>query len=130
MFTFGGKIIHVDPQSELADYAQLPKADILLLTHDHRDHLDLKALNPIRTEKTIVVLTETCAKQVEDGIVLGNGDVKTIENLKIDAVPAYNIVHKRDTGQPFHPKASGMDMSSLLAIREFTLQAIRKTFQR
>jgi len=36
-----------------------------------------------------------------------NGDVKTVEGLKIEAVPAYNIVHKRDTGQPFHPKGVG-----------------------
>ena len=107
MFTFGGKIIHVDPYSELADYAQLPKADLILLTHEHRDHLDLKALAPIRTSKTVLVLTETCAKQVEGGIVMKNGDVKTIEGLRIEAVPAYNIVHKRDTGQPFHPKGVG-----------------------
>jgi L-ascorbate metabolism protein UlaG (beta-lactamase superfamily) len=36
-----------------------------------------------------------------------NGDVKTVEGLKIEAMPAYNIVHKRDTGQPFHPKGVG-----------------------
>jgi L-ascorbate metabolism protein UlaG (beta-lactamase superfamily) len=38
---------------------------------------------------------------------MNNGDVKTVEGLKIEAVPAYNIVHKRDTGQPFHPKGIG-----------------------
>ena len=107
MFTFGGKVIHVDPYSELADYTQLPKADVILLTHEHRDHLDLEALNAVRTEKTVVVLTETCAKQVPGGILMMNGDVKTVEGLKIEAVPAYNIVHKRDTGQPFHPKGVG-----------------------
>jgi L-ascorbate metabolism protein UlaG (beta-lactamase superfamily) len=36
-----------------------------------------------------------------------NGDVKTIEGLAIKAVPAYNLVHKRDTGQPYHPKGDG-----------------------
>jgi len=107
IFTFGGKIIHVDPFSEMADYTKLPKADIILLTHEHRDHLDLKALNPVRTEKTLVVLTQTCAKQVEGRIVMNHGDVKFIEGLKIEAVPAYNIIHKRDTGQPFHPKGIG-----------------------
>jgi L-ascorbate metabolism protein UlaG (beta-lactamase superfamily) len=104
IFTFGGRIIHVDPIGQLADYTKLPKADIILLTHDHVDHLDLKALASVRTEKTLVVLTQACAKQVEGGIVMNNGDVKSIGDLKIEAVPAYNIVHKRDNGQPFHPK--------------------------
>jgi L-ascorbate metabolism protein UlaG (beta-lactamase superfamily) len=61
----------------------------------------------VRTEKTVVVLTETCAKQLQGGIVMMNGDVKTVGGLKIEAVPAYNIVHKRDTGQPFHPRGVG-----------------------
>ena len=107
MFTFGGKIIHVDPFGQMADYTKLPKADIVLLTHEHRDHLDPKALGILRTEKTVVVLTQTCAKQIEGGIVMNNGDVKTIEGLKIEAIPAYNIVHKSDNGQPFHPKGIG-----------------------
>ncbi len=107
IFNFGGKVIHVDPYSTLADYNILPKADLILVTHEHRDHLDLKALNMVRTEKTGVVLTETCAKQLQGGIVMMNGDVKTVEGFKIEAVPAYNIVHKRDNGQPFHPKGVG-----------------------
>jgi L-ascorbate metabolism protein UlaG (beta-lactamase superfamily) len=107
MFDFGGKVIHVDPYGDVADYNSLPKAHLILLTHEHRDHLDLKALNAVRTEKTAVVLTEACAKQVQGGVVMMNGDVKTVEGLKIEAVPAYNLVHKRDTGQPFHPKGAG-----------------------
>ena len=106
IFTFAGKTIHVDPFSKVADYTKLPKANIILLTHDHLDHLDLKALNPVRTEKTSVVLTQGCAKQVEGGIVMNNGDTKIIDAFKIEAVPAYNIIHKRD-GQPFHPKGIG-----------------------
>ena len=106
-FAFGGKVIHVDPFSAVADYSTLPKADIILLAHEHMDHLDLKALNPVRIDKTIVVLPQVCAKQVEGGLVMKNGDVKTVGGLKIEAVPAYNIVHKRDTGQPFHPKDVG-----------------------
>jgi L-ascorbate metabolism protein UlaG (beta-lactamase superfamily) len=107
MFNFGGKVIHVDPYGNLADYDTLSKADLILLTHDHQDHLDLKALNSIRTGKTVVVLTEACGKQVRGGIVMTNGEVNTWEGLKVEAVPAYNIVHKRDTGQPFHPKGVG-----------------------
>ena len=106
-FTFGGKVIHVDPWTKLADYTKLAKADVILLTHDHRDHLDPKALDSVRTEKTTVVLTETCASKVTGGIIMNNGDVKTVEGLKIEAVPAYNIVHMRSKGKPFHPKGIG-----------------------
>ena len=107
MFTFGGKVIHVDPWSNMADYTKLPKANTILLTHDHGDHLDLKAPDTLRTEKTTVVLTETCAKRVKGSVVMSNGDVKTIQGLKIEAVPAYNIVHMRSQGNPFHPKDIG-----------------------
>jgi L-ascorbate metabolism protein UlaG (beta-lactamase superfamily) len=107
VLSFGGKIIHVDPYSSVADYTKQPKADLILITHEHQDHLDAKALGPIRTAKTIIVANPASAKQVEGAIVMNNGDVRTIEGLKIEAVPAYNIVHKRDTGQPFHPKGNG-----------------------
>ncbi|UCH24047.1 MAG: MBL fold metallo-hydrolase [Deltaproteobacteria bacterium] len=107
MFTFDKKIIHVDPFTQLADYTKLPKADMIVLTHHHRDHLDQNALGLLRTAKTLVVLTETCAKQVRGGLVMHNGDVKTVGGLRIEAVPAYNIVHMRSQGVPFHPKGVG-----------------------
>ncbi|MFH1241496.1 MAG: MBL fold metallo-hydrolase [Pseudomonadota bacterium] len=107
MFSFGGKVIHIDPWSRLADYSKMPKADIILITHEHQDHLDLKALGSIRTEKSLVVLPQNCLSRVGDGIVMNNGDVKTIGGLRIEAVPAYNIVHMRSEGVPFHPKGAG-----------------------
>jgi L-ascorbate metabolism protein UlaG (beta-lactamase superfamily) len=107
MFTFGDKVIHVDPVSKEADFAKLPKADLILLTHHHGDHLDLKALQILNTEKTLIALTEACAQQVKGGVVMKNGDVKMIGGLKIEAVPAYNIVHMRSEGKPFHPRGEG-----------------------
>ena len=107
MFGFKGKIIHVDPFGAMADYSKLPKADMIIVTHDHRDHLDPKALESIRTEKTILVLTETCATKVKGGIVMKNGDVKTVGGLKIEAVPAYNLVPMGGEGVPFHSKGVG-----------------------
>ena len=70
MFTFGEKVIHVDPWSRLADYSKLPKADLILLTHDHRDHLDPQALEIIRIGKTEVVLTQNCADKGQSGIIM------------------------------------------------------------
>jgi len=107
MLTFGGKIIHVDPYGSVADYSKQPKADLILITHEHGDHFDAKALDQIRKEKTTIVANPASAKQLQGAIVMNNGDVKTIDGFKIEAVPAYNIVHKRDTGQPFHPKGNG-----------------------
>jgi L-ascorbate metabolism protein UlaG (beta-lactamase superfamily) len=107
MFTFGGKEVHVDPVSQYADYSKLAKADLVLITHEHRDHLDPKALEAIRTEKTVVVLTEACAPQVQGGVVMKNGDAKTFDGLKVEAVPAYNLVHMRSEGMPYHAKGVG-----------------------
>jgi L-ascorbate metabolism protein UlaG (beta-lactamase superfamily) len=107
MFTFAGKVIHVDPVSQEADYTRLPKADLILVTHQHGDHLDLKALDILRTGKTEVVLTEICAQQVKGGTVMKNGEVTNVGGLKIEAVPAYNLVHMRSPGNPFHPQGEG-----------------------
>jgi len=107
IFTFNGKVIHVDPDGELADYSTLPKADIVLITHEHSDHFDLSAIKILRTNQTELVLTETCAKKISGGIVMKNGDVQIIQEIKFEAIPAYNIIHKRDNGQPFHPEGVG-----------------------
>jgi len=108
MFEFGGKVIHVDPWSKLADYSKLPKANLILITHEHQDHLDLEAIKKIKTDKTVVVLTKNCVSKGATGEVMGNGDTKTVAGIKIEAVPAYNLAHKRpDSGQPFHPKGEG-----------------------
>jgi L-ascorbate metabolism protein UlaG (beta-lactamase superfamily) len=107
MFVYNGKVVHVDPWTRLADYSKLSKAYLVLITHEHRDHLDTKAIGTIRGKQTKVVLTKTCAEKVPGGIVMKNGDVRTVGGLKIEAVPAYNIVHKRSSGEPFHPKGRG-----------------------
>jgi gluconolactonase len=107
MFAFDGKIIHVDPVSREANYINMPKADLILVTHEHGDHFDTKVINMLRKEGTKIVLTEACAEKVSGGVVMRNGDVQTVQGLKIEALPAYNIVHKRSSGVPFHPKGRG-----------------------
>ncbi len=106
-FTFGGKIFYADPWSKLADYSQLPKADVIIITHEHRDHLDPVAIEKVRSAKTKFVVSESAAQQVIGAIVMKNGDVQTVDAVQIESVPAYNILHKRDDGAPFHPKGQG-----------------------
>jgi L-ascorbate metabolism protein UlaG (beta-lactamase superfamily) len=107
MFSFRGKTIHIDPVDQMADYKKLPKADIIMVTHEHSDHMDLKAIAKLQTAKTVLIMSETCAKQIKSGNVMHNDDVITVEGLKIEAVPAYNLLHMRSPGVPFHPKGIG-----------------------
>lgn len=104
IFNFNGIVIHADPWGKLADYSLFPKADIILVTHHHGDHFDPQAIEKIRTDSTKIILTKLCSDKIPDGIIMKNGDVKTIKGIKIEAVPAYNLIHKRDNGEPFHVK--------------------------
>ena len=104
---FQGKNIYVDVFGEVADYSKLPKADLVFFTHEHFDHMDTKALGSIQTEKTVLVYTENCAQTLKGGIVMHNGDKQVVAGIPVEAVAAYNLVHKRPSGDPFHPKRSG-----------------------
>ncbi len=107
MFEYKGLVIHVDPVSMFADYSKMPKADIILVTHEHGDHFDSRTINLLKKNNTDIILTKTCKEMLKEGTIMNNGDIKTIKGLNIEAVPAYNIVHKRDNGDPFHPKGRG-----------------------
>jgi L-ascorbate metabolism protein UlaG (beta-lactamase superfamily) len=107
MFQFDGKVIHIDPWSRLADYSKLPKADLVFITHHHGDHLDPAALSALRKSGTITVGTETCAETVEDCVVMKQGESEVFGGIKVTAVPAYNLIHKRENGEFFHPGGEG-----------------------
>jgi L-ascorbate metabolism protein UlaG (beta-lactamase superfamily) len=107
MFRHGGKVVHVDPVSREADYASLPDADLVLVTHEHGDHLDEEALAAVRGPDTEIVVSRSCAGQVEGARVMENGEAGEFAGLRVEAVPAYNIVHMRSEGRPYHPKGNG-----------------------
>ena len=109
-FEFNGKIIHVDPVSRMGNYKSYPDADLILITHNHGDHFDLNAIELIKKENTKIIFTEKCneiSENITDIIVMQNGDILNINQLEIEAIPAYNIKHKRENGNPFHPKGEG-----------------------
>jgi|SRR3972149_2164584 len=110
LFKFNNLVIHIDPVSGEANYSVLPKADIILVTHQHGDHFDISAIHKILKENTKVILTEKCFENAEDlinTIILKNGENTDIYGISIEAVPAYNIKHMRSAGNPFHPKGEG-----------------------
>jgi len=108
MFAFGGKIVHIDPITAEADYAKLPKADLIAVTHDHYDHLDADAVAALRKPGTEIVTGPTCVGKISGAAILRSGQSHTAAGIPIEAVPAYNIKHMRAPGQPFHPKGSGV----------------------
>lgn len=99
-------VIHVDPVSREADYTLLPKADLILITHEHGDHLDMKAIGQVRQNNTQIIVSQSCKGKIEGATVMANGEEQTIGKMNIKAVPAYNIVNMRD-GHPYHPKGNG-----------------------
>jgi len=107
IMTFHGKTIYFDPYGRVADYTQLPKADLVFITHDHNDHFDLEALQRIQKKETVVIIPPICSGAVPEGWVMRNGESLTVEGIAVEAVPAFNLVHKRDNGEAFHPKGIG-----------------------
>lgn len=107
MLKLDGYVIHIDPVSSYTDYSKLPKADLILVTHEHGDHLDLKAIEQIRKTNTVLFCNEKSSLKVDWAQSLKNGDERTINGVLIKTVPAYNIKNESAPGQPFHPKGTG-----------------------
>ncbi len=78
MLAYGGKTIHIDPVSMYADYAALPKADLILITHEHGDHLDAKAIQAVSAAATTLIVNQGSAKALPNATVMKNGDTKMV----------------------------------------------------
>jgi len=108
MFKVNGFVIHIDPVSSVGDYELLPKADLILVTHEHYDHLDPKLIAEMKKDETLLFCNKNSASVVTWGMVMNPGDRQEINNIVIEAVPAYNIVNESSPGHPFHPKGTGI----------------------
>ena len=99
------KII-IDPYKITKHY----KADLVLVSHNHFDHLSVDDLKNVCTEKTVIVAANECINMItgfafKEKIGILPGQEKTILGTKIRAVPAYNLDKiNPDTRKPFHPK--------------------------
>jgi L-ascorbate metabolism protein UlaG (beta-lactamase superfamily) len=102
----GGKVIAVDPTGQ-GDYSGLPKADLILITDIHGDHMDRASVDKIKKPSTIVVAPAAVAKTITEAQVINNGEKKTIAGIEIEAVPMYNITRGPQPGQLFHDKGRG-----------------------
>jgi L-ascorbate metabolism protein UlaG (beta-lactamase superfamily) len=94
----GSKSVYIDPyQIDAGD-----KADLILVTHDHFDHCSPEDVEKVQQPETVIVTEKDSAQKLSgDGKTVKPGDSLTIDNVKIEAVPAYN------TNKDFHPKANG-----------------------
>lgn len=102
MLQLGSTVVHIDPVSRYADYAKMPKADLILVCHEHGDHLDPAAIARIRTPQTEIIASANAAAKIEGARVMKPGDSATLKGIGIEAVAAYNTTQAR---LQFHPKS-------------------------
>jgi L-ascorbate metabolism protein UlaG (beta-lactamase superfamily) len=107
MFSLNGYFIYIDPVRTSGSYDNLPKADLILVTHEHYDHLDTELIDDLRKPGTVLLCNANAASKVPWAQTMKAGNKNTVNSITIEAVPAYNIVNMRSAGQPFHPKGTG-----------------------
>ena len=102
--------IYVDPVHDTS-YAGLPKADLILITDIHGDHLDLAGIEMIRQDSTAFVVPPAVAEKLAPTIktlsVLKNADRKTLGVVGVEAIPMYNLVRGPKPTERYHDKGRG-----------------------
>ena len=95
----GPPIVYFDP-FQLGEAG--PRADLILITHDHFDHCSPDDLAKVRGPKTVVAGPKEVAAKLKGSVeVLAAGETKELAGIEVRAVPAYNVNKK------FHPKKDG-----------------------
>ena len=113
---FEGQEIEIDPVCKMGnrtiDYSKFPKADFILVTHEHYDHLDTAAIRMLSKKETQLITNQHSAEMLGYGTVMANGDRQVVNDwLTMEAVPAYNTTEGH---RQFHPK--GRDNGFILTI--------------
>lgn len=103
---FAGKTIVFDPFSK-APEGWLPKADLVLVTDIHGDHLDPKGIEAVRKVGTTIIAPRVVADELPEAKVLSNGEKTEALGITIEAVPMYNLTRGPEPGKLFHDKGRG-----------------------
>lgn len=98
---FGGKLIYIDPVKQYGDFSKFPKADLVLVTHEHGDHLDAGSIAALKAASTRIVLNESSRKKLGEGEALEHWKMLESAGVSVKAVPAYNVTSGRTN---YHPK--------------------------
>jgi L-ascorbate metabolism protein UlaG (beta-lactamase superfamily) len=106
MLEFRGKVIHVDPWSR-GTYTGLPKADLILITDIHPDHMDRAMVDQLKKETTVILAPAAVAETIREAQIIRNGETKTVDGITIEAIPMYNLVRGPSPGQLYHTKGRG-----------------------
>jgi L-ascorbate metabolism protein UlaG (beta-lactamase superfamily) len=101
----GGKVIQVDPA--MGDFTNAAKADIILITDIHGDHLDAGNIAKLKKTGTMIIIPGAAQKDVPDGVIMKNGETKTVGAWTFEAVPMYNLKRGPSEGKLFHDKGRG-----------------------
>lgn len=109
LLELAGSAIYVDPWSK-GDFTGLPKADFILVTDIHPDHLDKQALAALSKPETRRVAPPSVAKElgsVAGLTVLENGQTHDLGLFSVEAVPMYNLERGPEPGKRYHDKGRG-----------------------
>ncbi|HUK79974.1 MAG TPA: MBL fold metallo-hydrolase [Nitrososphaerales archaeon] len=100
----GSKTVVLDPYKAKGDY----KADVLLISHEHNDHLSDDDIRRFITPATIMIAAKMCEvplkKYHNEKKFISPGSKTEVKGVGIEAIPAYNINKFREPGKVFHPK--------------------------
>ena len=103
MLSYDELQIQMDPVTMFADYTTFPKADFILVTHEHGDHLDAKAIDALTKEETQLILNPSSQEILGKGKAIRNGErLQLTQKISLDAVPAYNTTPGREQYHPQH----------------------------
>jgi L-ascorbate metabolism protein UlaG (beta-lactamase superfamily) len=100
----GGKVLYVDPAQ--GSYDGLPKADYILITDIHGDHMVPALVDKLRQPATVILAPQAVAASVKGATVIANGETKTMGAFQVEAIPMYNLKAAAD-GTLYHPKGRG-----------------------